>query len=874
MKKRLKSLVSYSPYSPVLVATAVGLLLSVTSLVLLSRFQSSEIQRQFNQDAQMSILTLRRAFEANLFLLHSTAALLSSSQDIQQEEFEAIVNRFRTEFSDRLVVAWAAPVPVRQHRTEGYTSQETTGHSLIKYVDPPAGNESLAGFDLASQPEFLEVIIRSVNRGQEIAFYRSSQSFEPLSGFDFALCIPVYPEGDAAQLPARERERPSGLVLGLARVDAVLGTALVNGQPRGMSIWLRQDQADLANALLCTGTVDSRATLGSRGLDDIVAGARLPSHSERVDVAGQQWEIICIANEDYVRMRKTALPWLVSLAGILLTGLLAVYLHWGVTRRLTIERLVKERTAELEKANQALQREIHEKEKAYRDRHRLASAMEQVGEAMVMTDTEGTVQYVNPGFERITGYSSEEAIGNTPRILKSNQHDRTFYEELWNTIQRGETWTGRLINKRKDGRLYQEQAAISPVRDSTGTVVGYVKVGHDVTKVVELEEQLHHARQMEAIGQLAGGIAHDFNNLLQVIVGQTQLAMDPLLSEEQRREELEQIDAATQKASRLIRQLLAFSRRQNPQPRNLDLNRLVGELGVMLRRLIGEHIELAISHGARLGTIHADPGQVEQVILNLCVNARDAMPAGGRITVKTANVVLDRAYCRDHPWVQEGPYVLLSVTDTGEGIPPEVLKHVFEPFFTTKEVGKGTGLGLATVYGIVKDHGGYVDVESRLGKGSTFNVYFPVAEAEIEAESETVARSAAGGTETILLAEDEEMVRNLVSRILRRAGYTVLTAEDGEAAMNIYENQADSIQLVILDVVMPGLSGHAVLERIRAEAPQLPVLLSTGYDMGSLVSEVATDRVTQLIYKPFDPKELLFKVREMLELSVRGATHP
>ena len=393
-----------------------------------------------------------------------------------------------------------------------------------------------------------------------------------------------------------------------------------------------------------------------------------------------------------------------------------------------------------------------------------------------------------------------------------------------------------------------------------------IEVHRDITELVQLEEQLRQAQKMEAVGQLAGGVAHDFNNLLQAILGYTHLAMCDLPPAQKRYQDLEQVKVAAERAATLTRQLLALSRRQVMQPESLDLNQIVTNLARMLGRVIGEHIELDLSLGDELDVVHADPTMVEQVLMNLCVNARDAMPSGGRLAIETGNVVLDERFCAIHTWAKPGDFVRVSVTDTGVGILPEFVERIFDPFFTTKEVGKGTGLGLATVYGIMKQHEGLIHCRSKPELGTTFAVYLPALQRLDEsAEGEHDLTPIAVGTETVLLAEDEEQVRELAARVLRENGYTVLTAVNGEEALELFEANADSIDLAVLDAVMPKLGGRDVSDRIKQAKPETRILFSSGYNTATIEKGFVLEKGMQLIQKPFTPGAFLRRVREELD---------
>ncbi len=382
-----------------------------------------------------------------------------------------------------------------------------------------------------------------------------------------------------------------------------------------------------------------------------------------------------------------------------------------------------------------------------------------------------------------------------------------------------------------------------------------------------LEKQFLQSQKMEAVGQLAGGIAHDFNNLLTIIAGYSQLILDRLPPGDGVREKVEEIKNAGDRAAALTHQLLAFSRRQVLQPQVVDLNQVVANLDKMLQRLIGEDIDLVSLCPPGVGRVKVDPGQIEQVILNLAVNARDAMPQGGKLTIETANIELDESYASTHMAVKPGPYVMLAVSDTGHGMDPETQSHIFEPFFTTKEQGKGTGLGLSTVYGIVKQSGGNIWVYSEPGKGATFKIYLPRVEEAPQPKTE-VERPAARllGTETILLVEDEAAVRLLVRGTLEQSGYSVLDAGSGAEALVMANERTQPIHLLVTDVVMPGMSGREVAEHVTLAHPETKVLFMSGYTDDAVVRHGALESSAAFVQKPFTPDSLLRKVREVLDL--------
>ncbi|MBN1138541.1 MAG: GAF domain-containing protein [Anaerolineae bacterium] len=495
----------------------------------------------------------------------------------------------------------------------------------------------------------------------------------------------------------------------------------------------------------------------------------------------------------------------------------------------------------------------------------LTIAVEQSADSVMITDTHGAILYVNPAFERITGYSRSEVISRNPRLLKSGKQDHAFYQHLWQTITSDLVWTGRLINRKKDGSLYTEDATISPVHNKAGEVVSYVAVKHDVSREVQLEEQFRQSQKMEAMGRLAGGIAHDFNNLLTVIQVSTWLLQRQIRPEDPRWEYVQRIQETVERATNLIKQLLSFSRRQIIEPQTLSLNRVVGDLSRMLRRIIGEDIELATSLAPDLWPVRVDPSQMEQVIMNLAINARDAMANGGTLTLETANVVLDEAYAAYHVGARPGEHVLLAISDTGVGMDDEVKAHVFEPFFTTKERGQGTGLGLSTVFGIVNQNNGYIWVYSEVGKGTTFKIYFPRAEAEPQEPVHVLPLVEEGkGTETILVVEDEAAVRELIVRVLAAHGYQVLEARDGPDALQVGEQHDGPIDLLLTDVIMPHMDGGELYERLRTPRPEMRVLYISGYTDSAIAHHGVLEPGTNLLPKPFSMEGLVHTLRSVL----------
>ena len=486
--------------------------------------------------------------------------------------------------------------------------------------------------------------------------------------------------------------------------------------------------------------------------------------------------------------------------------------------------------------------------------------------ATVAVDAVGLVTMWNPAAEKTFGWKEGEVVGRpVPYVPEEAQAEaEAELQALW----RGESISAECVRRTKSGECIVVNLSAAPLRTADGSIWGAAFVITDVTERKRLEVQLRQAQKMEAVGQLAGGVAHDFNNLLTVISGYDQLLVNNLAAGDRCGVYAREIMNAAERASTLTRQLLAFSRRQVGQPVVLDVNALVTNMTKMLRRLIGENIELNTALGPLEGKIHADPGQVEQLILNLVVNARDAMPHGGKLTIETADAWLGDIYVRTHVSARQGHHVLLAVSDTGHGMDEETRRRIFEPFFTTKEVGKGTGLGLSTVYGIVKQNNANVWVYSEPDVGTTFKIYFPAVEAEPKTDLPGVPAQAMRGNETILLVEDEAGLRSLVKELLEQFGYRVLVASGGQQAMEYSLHERGYIHLLLTDVVMPEWSGRQVAERLTRLRPQMRVLYMSGYPDETIVKHGILNPGVAFLQKPFSQDALVAKVRAVLDAEV------
>jgi two-component system, cell cycle sensor histidine kinase and response regulator CckA len=541
-----------------------------------------------------------------------------------------------------------------------------------------------------------------------------------------------------------------------------------------------------------------------------------------------------------------------------------------------LEMRVRERTAELAAALNKVRWEISERVRAEGDlresERRYRSLVDNIDLGVTLIDTDFTVLMTNAAQARLFGKSPREFVGRKCFEVFAKRGTVCPRCPGVSALKTGLPAEVETLSTRADGSRVNVRVQAFPIVGPDGTTTGIIEVVEDITDRKRLQAQLQHAVKMEAIGRLAGGVAHDFNNLLTAIIGYATLMLKQPPAHDGHRDKLTQINRAAERAAGLTRQLLAFSRKQVLDRKILDVNASISDFEKILKRLIGEDISLRTVLDQSLGKIEADPGQVEQILLNLVVNARDAMPTGGILTIETANVVLDETFCRSRADLRPGPYVMVTATDTGHGMSEEIVSHIFEPFFTTKEQGKGTGLGLSTVYGIVKMHQGHIEVDSTWGIGTEFRVYLPVVkDACAPAAEKAGPPSQPHGEETILLVEDEEMVRELSCDILEMLGYTVLKAASPDEALQLCQQTARPVDLLLSDVVLPQMDGRSLFYRVSVLFPALKVLYMSGYTGGFVAYHEVADAGLPLLQKPFSPDRLAKAVRDALDEPSQGA---
>ncbi|GAM09085.1 blue-light-activated protein [Geobacter sp. OR-1] len=532
----------------------------------------------------------------------------------------------------------------------------------------------------------------------------------------------------------------------------------------------------------------------------------------------------------------------------------------------SLEKRVEERTAELAQTIDTLHDEIIQRKQAEEERVRLARAIEQAAEAVYMADAQGLITYVNPAFERTTGYSRDEVIGQPTGILECDTNDPDYYLQIREAVDRDNDWSGRVTTRKKDGSVFEADTTVSSVRDSKGTIINYVSILRDVTHELKLERELRQSQKMEAIGTLAGGIAHDFNNILTAVIGYTDMALSKLPNDSTALRDLERVQEASTRAKDLVGRILTFSRQSEQKRKPVQLATIIDEVFKLLRSTLPSTIEInqQVHTPVSGDTVLADPTQLHQVLMNLGTNAAHAMrPHGGVLSVSLTDIEADAPLISFHPDIRQGPYLRLTVSDTGHGMEESVRERIFDPYFTTKKVGEGTGMGLAVVQGIVKSHGGAISVYSEPGLGTTFHIFLPKFRGDA-VSPEASKTSEARGTERILFVDDEAMLADLGQELLESLGYSVTVTLSSREALELFRAAPKNFDLVITDMTMPGLTGKELAREFLGIRPEIPIILCTGFSEQINEKLAKEAGIKGYILKPYARNSLNDSIRKAL----------
>jgi PAS domain S-box-containing protein len=740
----------------------------------------------------------------------------------------------------------------------------------VRFEERFEGGVELLGFDLLSEAKRRQAAFRARDEAGPVGTVPLPLKTLAGQGIGYQVYWPVY---DGAEIPRTIEGRRSwlrGFVVGTFRLEAVIAAA-IRGTPRiveTIRFFVNSRNTTASAFPVAAYSPETGAfQIGARPLEKPVPGGVRISRS--FDVIGQHWVLVSDFSPQIVAGLRSTAPWAWLLTGLTLTALLALYLLREQRRLIDVEAVVADRTAELSAVNRSLGHEVEERkrieETLQRSTDMLTATLEAAPFAIASLDPDQNVLIWNRAAERIFGYSAEEAIGRPYPLV--SEEKRAEFDELFQRAAVGEVLRDvQVRHRRKDGQWLDISLSAAPLYDG-GRLCAVVYALADITQANAVEMQLRQAQKMEAVGQLTGGLAHDFNNLLGIIIGNLDLLRERHKADPEADELSKDALEAALRGRDLTRRLLAFARRQPLRPERISVNDLVSGITKLLSRTLGENIEIKLDLAANVWPIMADAAQLDTAITNLANNARDAMPKGGRLTVTTRNGHLDADYAAQHPEVVPGDYAVIEVSDTGSGVPPEILGRIFEPFFTTKGLGKGTGLGLSMVFGFMKQSGGHINVYSEVGRGTTFRLYLPRADETARAAESDAAESwpARGGGETILVVEDNPKLRRVVVKQLTELGYRVLEAENARSALNVLES-GGAIDLLFTDIVMPGeTDGCALAREAILHRPGLRVLMTSGFPEARLTDSHVLAPGTRLLSKPYRKEELTRVVREVLE---------
>jgi PAS domain S-box-containing protein len=886
----------YRPYLNSLLIGFFCLTITVLSFVILHNRENAKRDRDFYQQALVYASALQGQIDRDLEIVHSIVSFYGASTLVTRAEFQMFVGTTLKRHPEVQALEWIPRVrlwerpryedPARYPDQKPFVITELDAEGdLVRagqreeyypvyFLEPLAGNERARGFDLGSEPNRRAALERARDTGLPVATHPTRLVQEGSDRAGMVVLYPVYKNDRIQETVEERREDHKGFAAGVFRI-ADLIEFMVPAEP-SLAHDFRLLDVTASDSALVLCMVENGRMVPEGEASEPSARARWsgPDVSVPVSIPSRSWRLQFRTRNENFSQEYLQPAWGILVFGSLLTILLTAYLVNRTRHALGMEAL----EVDLSKTSAELEHGLRERRltaRALRKSEALFGAVFEHGQyAIAVADSAGRLVNCNRAFERLLGYPAAELVGTHFRNL-TFADDQSESLRLFGKLASGEIRQFEMEKRyvRKDGEIIWCRTGVSALYNQSGEFEAAIPMLVDITsrKIAEqdredLQQQLLHTQKMEAVGRLAGGIAHDFNNLLTVMRGYTSLSLEEIPSVDPVYGYLEEMEKATERAESLTRQLLAFGRKQFLQPRVLNVNDIIADMGKMLGRLIGEDVELETRLADDIRMVKADIGQMEQVIMNLAVNARDAMPQGGRLIIETRNVTLVHPRKGSDPDIPPGDYATLIMRDTGEGMDKEILDKIFEPFFTTKAVGAGTGLGLATVYGVMTQSGGHVTVESELGAGSVFTVYLPATDEPADARAAGATnRPGPAGTETILLVEDEPMVRQVARDALLSFGYQVLDAADGAEALGICQAHGDRIHLVLTDVIMPGMNGRELVEKVAAYCPEAKVIYMSGYTGGRIGQNGTLDHNALFLTKPFRPGVLGQKVRQALD---------
>jgi len=886
----------FRPYRTLMMVGFFCVAITVLSFVFLRGREISSRHMEFDQIAHSHAATIQRQIGVDLEIVRSIVGLYAASDVVTRDEFHKFTRETLLRHPELQALEWAPRVlswerpryeeRARRHGAAGFqlTQRDAQGHLVraqerevyypVFFLEPLVGNEDALGFDLGSEPSRLAALEKARDTGLPMTTAPVSLVQEDGTQVGVLVFYPIYKNEPFDMTVEGLREAHRGFALGVFRMRNLVNFVIPEVRAQVLGLRLVDVTDPARSRVLFEGDSPGVRPDAERIPQAAAIDWRAPDAGIPINIPGRNWVLQFAEAEPSFEERYIQPSWGILLFGTLLTILLAAYLMHRIHHARGIQAL----EGDLSKTSRELQQGLMERQRAtealIKSEARFAAVFKHGQFAMVVTDAQGRLVNFNAAFKRMMGYSSSD-------LSLLHFRELTFEADLPESLGLFKDLVDRKISQfemekryvRKNGDIIWCRIGASALYGDEGELEATIAMLVDITsqKKAEMDRenlqgQLLQTRKMEAVGRLAGGIAHDFNNLLTVLRGYTSMALEDVPASEPVHAYLMEIEKTTDRAEVMTRQLLAFGRKQLLKPQILNVNAIVRNMERMLSPLIGENIDLMTHLEPHLMKVKVDIGQMEQVIMNLAVNARDAMPRGGRLTIATRNVTIADAPGRPHPDIPPGRYVTLAIRDTGEGMDRETMDRIFEPFFTTKAVGAGTGLGLATVYGVMTQSGGHIIVDSEVGRGSTFTIFLPgTEESAALLEEAAVPRGSSRGQETILLVEDEDMVRQVTGDALASFGYKVISAATGPEAIAICEVEQEEIHLILTDVIMPGMNGPELVRRLEQQCPRAKVLFMSGYVGSDNSQDDFLDQGAAFLAKPFGPDVLGEKVRSVLD---------